>query len=239
MEHVSWFDLFVDHHLLHGAEGHPGIGHILMACVALVFLTIFAVLARMGLARRQDGRIPESKLSVANVAEIAVGGLENLCEDMIGHGGKKYLWLLGSIFLYIFTSNLLGVLPGFLPPTDNVNTNLPIAICVFLAYNFYGLKEGGIGYLKHFMGPVLFLAPLMIVIEVISHLVRPASLTIRLYGNIFGDHLVLGIFSDMVPLVVPVIFLALGIFVSFIQAFVFTLLSMVYVALATAHHEDH
>ena len=144
---------------------------------------------------------------------------------------------MGALFIYILFSNLLGLIPGFLPPTDNLNTNVACALTVFIFYNYQGFKAHGFAYLKHFMGPIWWLAPIMVVIEVISHLVRPASLSVRLFGNISGDHLVLGIFSSLVPIGVPVIFLFLGLFVSVIQAFVFTLLSMVYISLATAH--DH
>ncbi len=133
----------------------------------------------------------------------------------------------------------MGLIPGFLPPTDNLNTNVACSLTVFLFYNYHGFKAHGFGYIKHFMGPVIWLAPLMFVIEVISHLVRPASLSVRLFGNIAGDHLVLNIFSHFVPLGVPVVFMFLGLFVSFIQAFVFTLLSMVYISLATTKESHH
>jgi F-type H+-transporting ATPase subunit a len=126
-----------------------------------------------------------------------------------------------------------------LPPTDNINTNIPCAIIVFLYYNFVGIREQGfIKYFKHFAGPIIWLAPLMFSIELISHLVRPLSLSVRLFGNITGDHMVLGIFSQLTPLVVPVIFLFLALFVAFIQAFVFSLLSTVYIALATEAEGD-
>jgi F-type H+-transporting ATPase subunit a len=106
---------------------------------------------------------------------------------------------------------------------------------VFLVYNYFGFKEHGISYLKQFAGPVLWLAPLMFVIELLSHLFRPMSLSIRLFGNMFGDHMVLSIFSGLVPLIVPIIFMILGIVVSLIQAFVFSALSSVYIALAVSH----
>jgi F-type H+-transporting ATPase subunit a len=134
-------------------------------------------------------------------------------------------------------SNLTGLIPGFLPPTSHPSTNFAISITVFLFYNYEGVRENGVGYLKHFLGPVLFLAPMMVILELIQHIVRPASLGLRLLGNISGDHMVLGLFSDLTPLVLPVIFFGLGLFVSFIQAFVFTLLSTIYISMAIAH--DH
>ncbi|HCU24920.1 MAG TPA: ATP synthase F0 subunit A [Deltaproteobacteria bacterium] len=148
--------------------------------------------------------------------------------------------MIGALFIYIFISNLLGVLPGFLPPTDNISTTLACGLVVFFYFNYIGIKENGFfNYFKHFAGPVIFLAPLMFLIEIIGVVVRPVSLALRLQGNITGDHLVLGIFSDLVPIGVPVLFLALGIFVSFIQAFVFSLLSTIYVGLSLPHEEHH
>jgi F-type H+-transporting ATPase subunit a len=134
-------------------------------------------------------------------------------------------------------SNLIGLIPGFTPPTDNFNVTLALGVVSFVAYNFYGLQAHGLAYLKQFMGPLLVLAPLMIVVELFSHLFRPASLAIRLYGNMFADHLLLGIFTDLTKLLIPVIFYLLGTFVSLVQALVFTLLTMVYVGLAISH--DH
>jgi len=124
--------------------------------------------------------------------------------------------------------------------TEMLATTLACGVVVFFYFNYVGIKEQGlIPYLKHFGGPIIFLAPLMFIIEMIGVLVRPVSLALRLFGNITGDHMVLGIFSDLVPIGVPVIFLALGIFVSFIQAFVFSLLSTIYVSLALPHDDHH
>ena len=150
---------------------------------------------------------------------------------------RKFLPLLGGSFLFIFFSNLLGVFPGFYPATQNLNSTLAMSLVIFFTYNYLGFKEHGAGYLKHFMGPVLYLAPLMIFIEVVSHLVRPASLSLRLFWNMFGDHLVLQIFSNLTPYIVPAIFIGLGVFVSFLQAFIFTILSSIYISLSTSH--DH
>lgn len=229
MEHTTWLDLFLDPHTAHTYW------HVFMAALVLVLMAILGLLASRGIRKREDVRVPEDRLSLLNVVELGVQGLEQLCVDVIGPEGRKYMWLMGAVFFYIFMSNLLSLFPGFLPPTENVNTNFAVAVVVFLVYNAYGLKEHGVGYLKHFMGPVWWLAVLILPIELIGHVVRPASLTIRLYGNLFGEGLVGGIFQDLVPLFIPVIFMALGLFIAFIQAFVFTLLSMVYVSLATEH----
>ena len=156
---------------------------------------------------------------------------------VIGHHGRAYVPMFASIFTFVLINNLVGVIPGMTPATENLNTTLSMGLFVFLAYNLFGLRENGMGYLKHFLGPVLWLAPLILVIELISHIVRPLSLGLRLANVLKGDHTVVGIFLDLVPVILPIPFYLLGIFVCFVQAFVFTLLSMVYVALATAH--DH
>jgi F-type H+-transporting ATPase subunit a len=142
-----------------------------------------------------------------------------------------------TIFLFILFANLIGLLPGFTPPTDSFHTTFALGAVSFVVYNYYGFQEHGAKYLKHFMGPVVWLAPLMIVVELFSHAFRPISLAIRLFGNMFADHLVLGIFTDLTKLVAPVAFYMLGALVCVVQAFVFTVLSMVYVALAVSH--DH
>src|SRR6266478_2663733 len=157
--------------------------------------------------------------------------ITQLAEGIIGHDAPKYVPLFGSLFLFILVANLVGLLPGFTPPTDNFNITLALGAISFVAYNYYGVRAHGIAYLKQFMGPLLVLSPLMIVVEVFSHMFRPASLAIRLYGNMFADHLLLSIFTDLTKAVVPVVFYVLGTFVSLVQALVFTLLTMVYVGL--------
>ena len=132
---------------------------------------------------------------------------------------------------------MLGLLPGFTSASDNINTTLAIGLIVFVFYNREGIKEQGVwNYAKHFLGPVWWIAPLLFVVEIVSHVFRPFTLGLRLMGNMKGDHTVLTAFLDLVPLVVPVIFYGLGLFVSVVQALVFTLLSMVYVSMAVAKH---
>lgn len=206
---------------------------------------LFALVANRGIAaaRSKGGTqqyVPDRGFTIRNLAELATEGIVDLAEGVFG--SKKvaiaYLPLIGTLFLYILISNLSGLIPGFLPPTADISTNFALALTVFLVFNIQGLRVNGIGYIKHLMGPILALAPLIFVLETIGLLFRPISLSLRLFGNLNGDHMVFGVFSDLVPLVVPSVFLGLGVFVSFIQAFVFTLLSVVYVALAIAH-DDH
>lgn len=170
------------------------------------------------------------------ILELLLGGINKFQGDIIGHHGHKFLAVNGTLFILIFLCNMLAFIPGFMPPTGELVLTLSLGLCAFFAYNLIGLKSSGLGYLKHFLGPMLPLAVLFLPIELVSHVARPMSLGIRLFGNIFGDHMVGSIFMGLVPFVVPVPFILLGIFVSFMQAMVFSLLSMIYIAGAAEHH---
>lgn len=214
--------------------------HVLTFVLVSVLLILSGLLYRSKLTAASNLVIPDQGITFRNIIESFGEFVYNLCKTTMGEKeAKKYFTCIATLFIFIFTSNFIGLIPGFLPPTDNINTTLALGLFVFIYYNFHGIKEQGlVGHVKHFMGPVWYLAFLIFPIEIISHTVRPISLALRLRGNMFGDHLVLGIFSDLVPLVVPMVFMALGLFVCFIQSFVFSLLTMVYISLATAHH-DH
>ena len=142
-----------------------------------------------------------------------------------------------GLFLFILVSNLTGLVPGFVPSTESINTNLAMGLMVYVIYNLAGIKEHGWAYVKQFLGPVWWLAPLFFCIEFISHLARPMSLSLRLYGNIFGDHLVLSVFTGLTWLVLPAFLLFFGLLVAVLQSFVFTLLTGIYLSLALSH--DH
>ena len=223
--------------LLFGAT-HENV-HVFTAAFVVVFLLLLGTIAHFRLRRLEANIVPEAKLTPATFFEVIIGILLKLMKDVMGERAWKFFPLIGGLFFYIFTCNILGVIPGFVPPTDNINTNVACAAAVFIYYNFVGIREQGIiNYTKHLLGPVLWLGPLMLLIELISHFVRPLSLSVRLFGNMMGDHMVLGIFSDLAPVLLPILFMGLGLFVAVIQAFVFSLLSMVYIALATEteHH---
>ena len=209
--------------------------HVASSVTVLLLITLLARLAYRKLKNTEAFVVPPKRMSVAGVFELIVEGVLNLMREIMGeHRAKAYFPLICATFIYILFSNLLGIIPGFAPPTDNISTNAAIALTIFLYYNYQGIKAQGFKhYIGHMMGPVIWLGPLIFLIEMISHLVRPLSLSARLFGNMTGDHMVLEIFSNLVPLGVPVIFIALGIFVSFIQAFVFSLLSIIYITLAT------
>jgi len=226
--------------LVPGLDHAPN--HVVMAAGVVVGLTALTAVASLQLKSRMTNMdvalVPEPKLTYRNFFEIIAEKLYGIVEQVLGkHDAPIYFPLIGTLFVFIFTSNIFGLIPGFLPPTDNLNTTIALSSFVFIYYNYRGLRANGWGYLKHFMGPVWWLAPLMLAIEIISHLIRPVSLAFRLKWNITGDHIVMGVFSDLVPLVVPVVFFGMGAFVSLIQAFVFCMMTMVYISLATAH--DH
>jgi len=178
-----------------------------------------------------------------NFIEVVMRAMLDLVEENIGHKwGRQLFPFICTIFMYILVCNLMGLIPGFTAATANVNTNAAMAIPVFLATHFYGIRIHGIKYLNHFLGPIrspaaIVLMLLMFVIELIGHLARPLTLTVRLFGNMAAKHILLLVLAILAPLVVPGLILALGLLVSIVQAFVFTLLSTLY--LAGAVEEAH
>lgn len=166
-----------------------------------------------------------------NFFEIIIENLENFMVEIAGPEGRFFFPFIATLFMYILCGNLLGLVPGFFSPTADINTTLSMALCVFVYTHFIGIKFHGVKYIKHFLGPVLWLAPIMLPIELIGHFARVMSLSIRLFGNIFGKEAVLGILFALAGLyLVPLPILFLGLLVSFIQATVFMLLSIVYFA---------
>lgn len=228
MSHFTWIDLlsWVSH------ESY----HWIYSLLCGGFLLFVGFLARLALKKNKP-YIPEGKLNIKGFFELFVEQICQLSDSVVGLQGRPMVPLFSFFFLFIWIQNLIGLIPGFLPPSQNINATMALGVLSFIAYNFYGFREHGLGYLKQFAGPVLFLAPLFIFIEVLSHVFRSVSLGFRLFGNMMGDHIVISIFLDMVPFLIPVIFYFLGFFVCTLQAFVFTILSMVYVSLAISH--DH
>ena len=198
--------------------------------VVFVFIGVFAYL-RPRLSADRPGRIQ-------HIFEVVYGFLREQADDVVGHDGKKYLHFFATIFLFILFSNLIGLIPSLESPTMFTPVPLGCALTVFLYYNIVGLRAvGAWGYAKHFAGPIWWLAPLMIPIEFFSHLGRLLSLTVRLYANMFAGEQVTLVFMSLIPLGVPAVFMGLHVFVSFLQAFVFILLTMSYVSGAVSH--DH
>jgi F-type H+-transporting ATPase subunit a len=168
--------------------------------------------------------------------EIIIEGLLGLMERVMGHHAKQHLPVIGGIALFIVVSNLAGIVPPLFSPTVNINITAGCAITIFLYYQYIGFRRNGVAYLKHFTGPVWWLAPLMLPIELISHVIRPFTLALRLFANMRGHEIVLIIITLLVPIVAPLVIVVQGIFVSFIQGFVFILLSMIYIAGAEEEH---
>lgn len=219
----------------------PGVGHHYAHVATLIITTLvimaLGLMARASLGTGEAAVIPSGKFSLRAIFEILTESMGGLSEQVIGHHGRAFAPYFTAMFTYILFNNFIGLIPGMTPATQNFNTTFAFGVFSFLAYNFVGIKEGGLGYLKHFLGPVIWLAPLMLIIELISHFIRPLTLGLRLANVMTGDHTVLSVFLNLFPLGPAIPFYAMGLLVSTIQAFVFTLLSMVYVALATAH--DH
>jgi len=224
----------------------PGIreipGHTFFAAIAFLLVVAFAVRANRQLAvARAAGAelVPDEKFTARNAAELFVAFIRSLGEGVMGDKARRYTSLFGTFFLFILISNFLGLVPGFSPPTSNFQTTLALGFASFVSFNFIGIRDQGLlKYLAHFAGPIWWLAVLMIPLELISTLVRPFSLGLRLFGNMTGDHLVLEIFTGLTKLGIPIVFYFFGTLVSVIQAFVFTLLTIIYVSLAVAH-DDH
>jgi F-type H+-transporting ATPase subunit a len=191
-------------------------------------LFVFALLALLSfLATRKLSVYPGKS---QNVMEVIIGGFDSLLNEIMGAHGRKFFPLIATSGLFILASNLIGLVPGFESPTANINTNAAMAIVVFLSTHVVGVKEHGLKYYKQFMGPVWWLTPLMVPIELISHISRPLSLTFRLFGNIKGEDIVLLVVLFLVPYFVPIPVFILMIFTSLVQTLVFMLLAMMYIA---------
>jgi F-type H+-transporting ATPase subunit a len=240
----------------------PGVpDHVLYTWVAMAIL--------IGLAFMATRRIALVPRGAQNFVEVIIEQFIGMIDDVIGPEGRRYLPLIGTLGLFILVCNLLGLVPGLIAPTGNLMTNAACALVVFFAYHYIGIKKQGLGhYLKHFMGPQPALAPLMVPIEIISHLARPLSLTLRLFGNMTGGHILLAIIfflmgldgligwalhggalgaviggiGGLVTMIFTIGFLyPLKILVAFLQAFIFVMLTMLYIAgaLEGAEHDEH
>ncbi len=238
----------------------PGVpDHLTYTWVAMVLLGLLTLIA----SRRLE-MVPRG---LQNFMEIVLEQFLTLIDDVLGHEGRRYFPLLATLGLFIVTSNLMGLVPGLIAPTANLNTTAACALIVFFTYHWIGIRRQGIGaYARHFMGPVVWLAWLMVPIEIVSHLARPLSLSLRLFGNMTGGHILLAVFfflmgfdgmlgwaltgslggvllgapAALIMVVFTVGFLyPLKILVAFLQAFIFVMLSMLYIAGAIEEAEHH
>jgi F-type H+-transporting ATPase subunit a len=209
----------------HFAHQHP---HLLYTWMVMIALILFGAMAAKGLAL-----VPSKG---QNFFEIVIGGIEDFMVDVTGEEGRWLLPVAATIFIFIFVSNLVGIIPGFFPPTANLNTTAGCALTVVTFTHVLGVKYHGVKYIKHFLGPVWWLAPLIFIIEIIGHAARILSLSFRLFGNMMGHEIVLGILFGLAGLfLAPLPIMGLGIFVAFVQAFVFFLLSIIYFSGAMEH----
>lgn len=211
--------------------------HVGDAAANAIVYTWLVIILLFVLSKLATGSLKMIPSGVQNFMEVVIDGVENMVVETMGEHGRPYFPLIATLAIFILVSNLIGLIPGFFPPTANINTTAACAVIVFLSTHIVGIKHHGFHYLKHFLGPIWWLAPVMFFIEVIGHLSRPVSLTLRLFGNMNGHELVLMIFFGLAPFLVPLPMMLMGVLVSFIQAFVFMLLAMIYIqgSLEEAH----
>jgi F-type H+-transporting ATPase subunit a len=202
-------------------ENHYIPGHVTYTLFVVALLAVLSFLVTRRL-QVYPGRMQ-------NFMEVVVDGLYSILIETMGEHGKKFFPLIATLGIFILTSNLIGIIPGFESPTSNINTTAAMALVVFLSTHVVGVMTHGIKYFKQFLGPVWWLIPLMLPIEIISHLARPLSLTLRLFGNIKGEDIVLFVVLVLVPMLVPMPVMILMIFTSIVQTFVFMLLAMMFI----------
>jgi F-type H+-transporting ATPase subunit a len=240
MEHEIWITALLNSTLaapanaVMGAVGlnddpiHPWSNWMAIEILVTLILVVLFAMVRARLSVDKPGKLQ-------HVLEVIYEFLGAQAEETIGHDAKKFRVYFGTMFIFILAMNLIGLIPGLESPTMFPMVPLGMAVCTVLFYHWQGVRANGVGYVKQFIGPMLWLAPLMIPIEIFSHLARPLSLTVRLYGNMFAGEQVYVAFLGLTKVFIPAIFIGLHLFVSILQAYVFTLLSMIYVGSAVSH----
>lgn len=223
--------------------GKPVGEHQAEPLVSSLFVMVLLVGMAFGLRgllqNHEKSVIPDDKLSLRTFFEVFIGYFYNLMKEMMGpKRAKRYFPIIGTAACFIFFSNVMGLVPGLSPPTSNLNITFGCALVIFVAFNYYGLKENGVGYIKHLAGPVWWLAPLMFPLEVFSTCIRPITLAVRLMLNMAVDHLLATLMLGMCALLLPIPVMILGTLVIVVQVLVFCLLSSIYITLAT-DHDDH
>jgi F-type H+-transporting ATPase subunit a len=255
-EHGTWFDYLnrfswwqdLNHHAKDALgrnwkwmmfdESGWTLTHVLTTFVVFLFVVWGALSFYRGLQSSDKGLVPPRKMNLRNFFEYTAESVYGMVEGAMGeHNAKRFFPLIGALWMFILFGNLIGLVPGFVTPNDTLKTNVGIALLVFLLTHYYGVKEHGLSYFKHFLGPTPALAPLILPIELISHFARPLSLSVRLLGNMMADHKVVMSFFALVPILVPLPFMLLGLLVCLIQALVFCTLTMVYIGMAIEHEE--
>jgi F-type H+-transporting ATPase subunit a len=227
---------FIGHHQL----DYRGVEPIFMSLLVILIFVVLAVQVRNQYRKMDEAVIPEDRLTLRTFFEVFFGFFYNMAKDVMGaENAKRYFPLIGGSAAFIFFSNASAMIPGFNPPTSSLNVTVGCALLIFIAFNYYGLKENGWAYIAHLAGPKWYLAPLVFPIELISTCVRPVTLSVRLMVNIAADHLIASIFLGLVALVVPVPLMFLAVIVIVVQTMVFCLLSCIYIGLATEKADHH
>jgi F-type H+-transporting ATPase subunit a len=206
---------------------HPWQNWLVMELLVVALIMLIVALVRGRLSAESPGKIQQ-------VFELIYEFVVSTINEVGVVHGERFIYYIGTIFIFILSMNLIGLVPGLEAPTNYIPVTVGLAVVTFIYYNAVGFKDHGFAYLKQFMGPVAWLAWFMIPIELISHFVRPLSLSVRLYGNMFAGEQVTGVFLSMTYLVIPVIFMLLHVFVALVQTYVFTLLTTIYIGGATA-----
>jgi F-type H+-transporting ATPase subunit a len=207
---------------------HPIPDYVAMQVLVFLLLVLVFVMVRARLSVDKPG-------ALQHLMESIVGFVENSCQEIIGHDSQRYVPYICALGMFILCCNVLGLIPFFDTPTGNPRVPLGCAVVTWIFYHAAGIRANGFAYIKHFLGPVWWLAPLMLVIEVCSHLARILSLTVRLFANMFAGDMVTLVFFSMIPIGVPIVFMLLHLGVAFIQTYIFILLTMVYLGEAVAH----
>ena len=254
-EHASWLTLLLAHMkdtLAHnaGAIGDTVIGHqpptwesfepITASLIVAGIVLLVGLSVRTRLSNVKDAVIPDDRLTLRTFMEAFLGYFYDLAKSVMdADRAKKYFPLIGTAATFVFFANIMALIPGLPVATSSLNITLGSALVVFILFNAYGIATNGVGYFKHLAGPMLILAPLIFLIEIISLCVRPITLAVRLMLNMAVDHLIVGIFLGLIAVVVPLPVMLLGIIVVVVQTLVFALLTSIYIGLATEHEEHH
>jgi F-type H+-transporting ATPase subunit a len=250
-EHTSFFSYLIAmfpalganmHNLGNSISGRPVGAHaaepITAALAVAILIIVMALSIRGKIANHEASVIPDDKLTLRTVFEILIGSFYDLMKEMMGaKRAKRYFPIIGTCACFIFFSNLIGLIPGFMAPTGNLNITLGCSSVVFIAFNYYGIKENGLGYFKHLAGPMPALWWFMFPLELFSMCIRPLTLAVRLMVNLAVDHLLVTVAASMFVLLLPIPIMVLGTLVVVVQTMVFCILSSIYIALATEHEE--
>lgn len=235
-ESVEWYPAILRGLGMSDAMAHRFAPVASTALVTMIILVLGFYFSKK-VSSSGDDLVPDQRFSLRGMVEMILDFVYNLAKDNCGHDFRGFLPLLASLFLVILVGNLTGLVPGFTPATLDISSNLAMGLIVFLSYNLAGFREHGFAYLKQFWGPVSAIGPLFVFIEIVSHLSRPFSLSLRLAGNIFADHLILSVFTGLTYVIAPSLLMFFGLLVAGMQSFVFALLTSIYISMAISH--DH